>query len=83
MRGERMAHGVAGGALGDGGLADGGLELALQRDFMEVVAGDATGARMRAERGCGKDVLPYPLSRGIRPFAQQGFGDVDITRADS
>ena len=78
-----MAHGVAGGALGDGCLADGCLELTLQRDFMEVVSGDAIGARMRTKRGCGKDILPYPLSRGIRPFAQPGFGDVDITRADS
>ena len=32
MHGKRMAHGVAGGALGDGGLAGGILKLAQHRD---------------------------------------------------
>ena len=55
---KRMAHRVASGALGDGCFSDGILELALQREFMEVVPGDATGAWMRAERGGGeKDIL--------------------------
>jgi hypothetical protein len=56
MRGKRMAHGVAGGPLGNGGLSDRLFELTLQRDFVEVMTGDAAGAWMRAECGGGKDV---------------------------
>jgi len=38
--GERMAHGVAGGGLGEPGLAHGFLELALHGDFVDVVSGN-------------------------------------------
>lgn len=67
---KRMAHRVASGALGDGCFSDGILELALQREFMEVVPGDATGARMWTERGRGEEILPWPLAGGIGPFAK-------------
>lgn len=82
MRRERMTHRVACGALGNGGLADCLLEMPLQGDFMEVVAGDPSGARMRAEGGGGEKVLPAPLPAGVGPFAQQGFWHVDFASAD-
>lgn len=80
---ERMPHRVASGTFGDSGLAHGILELALQGDFMEVMSGNAVGSGMGAERGGGEDVLPWPFAGGIGPFAQQGFRDVDVARADS
>ena len=53
-----MTHGAAGGALEDGCLSDGIFKPALQRDFMETVPGDASGARMWAERGREEEILP-------------------------
>lgn len=77
-----MTHGVASGAFGDGGLADGLLELALQGDFMKVIAGDTTGPRVWAERGGGEDVLPWPFAGGVGRCSQLGFRDVDVARTD-
>jgi len=65
---EGMAHRVAGGTLRDGSLADGVLELALHGGFVEVVAGDFSGAWVRA-KGCGgKHVLPAPLTGSVGVF---------------
>ena len=58
---ERMAHTVATGRLGDVGLADGVPELPLHGCLMQVMAGDLSGAGMRAEGGGGEEVLPAPL----------------------
>ena len=82
MRGERMPHRVACGALGDGGFADRVLELPLHGGFVEVVTGDAARAWMGTEGGGSEKVLPAPLAAGVRPFAQQGFRHVDVARAD-
>jgi len=82
MRRERMAHRVASGAFGNPCLADCILELALHGGFVQVVAGDPSGAWMRTEGGGGEEVLPTPLARGLGPFAQQGFRHVNVARAD-
>lgn len=79
---EGMAHGVAGGALRDGGLADGIPELALHGGFVQVVAGNFSTAGMRAEGHGWEYILPTPLAAGVGPFAQQGFGHVDVSRSD-
>ena len=78
-----MAKSVRCDALWDGGFPRGIADLAGHGVVVQVVAGDPSGARMRAEGGGGEDVLPGPLAAGIRPFAQQGFRHVDVTRADS
>ena len=82
MRRERMAHRVACGAFRDPGLSDSVLELALHGGFVQVVAGDPVGARMRAKGGGGEKVLPTPLPGCIGPLSQQGFRHVDVTRSD-
>ena len=81
MRGERMPHRVACGALGDGGFADRVLELPLHGGFVEVVTGDAARAWMGTEGGGSEKVLPNPLAGGVGPFPQQGFRHVDVARA--
>ena len=48
-RREGMAHRVATGWLGNVGFADGVSELPLHGCLMEVMAGDPSGAGMRAE----------------------------------
>lgn len=70
------------GQLGDVGLAYGVFELALHGRLMQVMAGDASGLRMRAKGRRGEEVLPGPFAGCIRPFAQQGFWHVDVTGPD-
>ena len=82
MRREGMAHRVASGAFRNPGLADCILDLALHGGFVQVVAGDPAGARMRAEGGGCENVLPAPLAGGVGPFPLQGFRHVDVARAD-
>ena len=82
MRRERMAHRVAGGAIWNPGLADCVFKLALHGGFVQVVAGDPSGARMGAEGGGCENVLKAPLAAGVWPFAQQGFRHMDVPRAN-
>ena len=82
MSRERMAQTMACGGLRDGCFSHGGIELPLHGCLMEVVAGDFSAAGMRAEGGGCEDVLPAPLPGCIRPFPQQQFRHVDVTRAD-
>ena len=51
MSREGMAHRVTGGAFGNPGLADSIPELALHGGFMQVMAGDSSGARVGAKGG--------------------------------
>ena len=78
-RSERVAERMTGGPLGDIGLGDGVLELALHGCLMEVMAGDASGLWVWTEGGGGEDVLPRPFAGSTGPFAQQGFRHVDLT----
>ena len=57
---------MAAGFFGDVRFADCVVELALERMFMEVVSGDLAGARVSADLGRRKDVLPCPF--GGRPW---------------
>lgn len=81
VSGEGVPHGVTGGMLWDRCLANSRLELALERYLVEVVSGKSTGSRVRAECRGSEEVLPRPLSGGIRPFSQQRFRHVDVTRS--
>ena len=77
-----MAHRVASGAFRNPGLADGILELALHGRFVQVMTGDPSCARMRAEGGGCELVLirrrptaPHPSgSTSFRPKGLQAFG---------
>ena len=65
VRGERMPKSVGGDALGDPRLADGFPDLARHGIVVEVVAGDFSGAWVRA-KGCGgKEILPITFDLGF------------------
>jgi hypothetical protein len=73
---------MAAGIFGNIRLAICGVELALERVFMEVVAGDQAGARVGANLGGGKHILPSPF--GGRPWILplQCLGQVCFPKAD-
>lgn len=77
--GEGMAQGVGGDALGDSGLAHGVADLARHGVVVEVIAGEFSGARVRAEGGGGEEPVPTPLATGVGPFAEQGLGHVAVS----
>ena len=52
------------------------------RILVKVVSGHPSGAGMGAEGGGGEQELPAPLAGGVGVFAQQGFGEMNIARAD-
>lgn len=65
---------MAAGLFGDVCLANRGVELALERVFMEVVAGDQAGARVGANLGSGKHILPSPFGGSPWILAFQRLG---------
>jgi len=75
VSGEGVAKGVGGNPFGDPGrpgcLTDGLLDAA----GVEVVAQEASAARIAAEFWGRKEVLPHPGLGGVRVFAGQSLGE--------
>ena len=68
MSGEAVSECMGCDALGDTRFANRFSDLACHRVVVEMIAGDFTGARVRA-KGCGgKHELPAPLTGGARVF---------------
>ena len=72
-----MAERVAADGLVDAGQPGGPLDGFLERGGVDVVAANLAGSRVLGERLGGEDVLPAPLTTGVRIFLGQGVGGVD------
>jgi hypothetical protein len=81
MGGKGVAEGVAGGALGDAGSADGGSHGSLYDRFMQMVAADLVGRWVSVGAGCREDPLPGPLPAGAGVLAGEGLGELDPSPA--
>lgn len=77
MGGEGVTERVATGGLGDAAGFDGGVDRALEVGVVGVVAAGEAGARVEAEFGGGKDILPAPFFIGVGIFTLEGVGEVN------
>ena len=81
MRCKTVAKGVTASLFGDARCSHRTLDLPLKGVFMEVVAGDPSGSRVRTKRRRRENVLPCPFLRCVRILSPQRFRQMNFANA--